>query len=100
MSLKHSSITRESGFSLVEIMVGMAIGLLTTLVIMQVFSAFEGQKRSTTGSADAQTSGGLLAAVAAERAEDVVGRFHAAGFSSAAVIGRMQGMTPVVNVSA
>jgi selenide,water dikinase len=50
--------------------------------------------------ADAQTSGGLLATVAAERADDVVARFHAAGFSSAAVIGRMQGMTPVVNVSA
>ena len=49
--------------------------------------------------ADAQTSGGLLAAVAPERAEEALARFHTAGFSSAAVIGRMQGGTPVVNVS-
>ena len=58
MSLKRST-TLQAGFSLVEIMVGMAIGLLTTLVIMQIFSAFEGQKRATTGSADAQTSGSI-----------------------------------------
>ena len=50
---------RQAGFGLVEIMVGLVIGLLTTLVIMQIFSAFEGQKRATTGSADAQTSGGV-----------------------------------------
>ncbi len=47
----------QAGFSLIEIMVALVIGLLTTLVIMQVFTVFEGQKRSTTGSADAQTSG-------------------------------------------
>lgn len=50
---------RQSGFSLVEIMVALVIGLLTTLVIMQVFSVFEEQKRATTGSADAQTSGSV-----------------------------------------
>lgn len=48
---------RESGFSLVELMVGLVIGLFATLVIMQVFSVFEGQKRSTSGTADAQTNG-------------------------------------------
>lgn len=49
----------QSGFTLVELMVGLVIGLLTTMVIMQVFSAFEGQKRSTTGTADAQTNGSI-----------------------------------------
>lgn len=49
----------QTGFSLVEIMVGLVIGLLATLVITQVFSVFEGQKRTTTGSADAQTNGGI-----------------------------------------
>ena len=49
----------QAGFSLVEIMVALVIGLLTTLVIMQVFTVFEGQKRSTMGSADAQTSGSV-----------------------------------------
>jgi type IV pilus assembly protein PilW len=47
----------QAGFTLVEIMVGLAIGMLTTLIILQVFSVFETQKRTTTGSADAQTSG-------------------------------------------
>jgi type IV pilus assembly protein PilW len=52
-------IPRHSGFSLIEILVGLLIGLLVTLVIMQVFSAFEGQKRATTGAADAQTNGSI-----------------------------------------
>lgn len=50
---------RQTGFSLVEILVGLVIGLLATLVIMQVFSVFEGQKRSTSGTADAQTNGSI-----------------------------------------
>ena len=49
----------QKGFSLVEIMVGLVIGLLATLVIMQVFSVFEGQKRTTMGTADAQTNGSI-----------------------------------------
>ena len=49
----------QQGFSLVELLVGLAIGLLATLVIMQVFSAFEGQKRTSTGTADAQTNGSV-----------------------------------------
>lgn len=49
----------NAGFSLIEILVGLVIGLLATLVIMQVFSVFEGQKRTTTGAADAQTNGSI-----------------------------------------
>lgn len=49
----------QSGFGLIEILVALVIGLLTTLVIMQVFTVFEGQKRSTMGSADAQTNGSI-----------------------------------------
>jgi type IV pilus assembly protein PilW len=49
----------QVGFSLVELMVGLVIGLITTLVIMQMFSAFEAQKRTTSGAADAQTSGSI-----------------------------------------
>ncbi|MFA5172300.1 MAG: prepilin-type N-terminal cleavage/methylation domain-containing protein [Sulfuriferula sp.] len=47
----------QRGFSLVELMVGMVIGLIATLVIAQVYSTFEGLKRTTTGGADAQTNG-------------------------------------------
>lgn len=50
---------RQAGFTLVEIMVGLAIGMLATLVIMQVLSVFEAQKRVTTGTADAQTNGSI-----------------------------------------
>lgn len=60
MSLRNKhSLSHQIGFSLVEILVGLVIGLLATLVIMQVFSVFEGQKRTTTGAADSQTNGGI-----------------------------------------
>lgn len=54
---KHSF--HQTGFTMVEIMVGLAIGMLATVVIMQVFSVFEAQKRTTTGTADAQTNGSI-----------------------------------------
>ncbi len=50
--------------------------------------------------ADAQTSGGLLASVAPECAADVLARFHAQGFASAAVVGRMRAGAPVITVTA
>lgn len=53
----QDSVRYQSGFTLVEIMVGMVVGLLVTLVIVQVMSVFEGQRRSSTGTADAQTNG-------------------------------------------
>ncbi len=49
----------NQGFSIVEIMVGLAIGLISMLIVIQVFTTFEGQKRTTTSGADAQTNGGL-----------------------------------------
>jgi type IV pilus assembly protein PilW len=49
----------QSGFTIVELMVGLVIGLIASLVIMQTFSSFEGNKRSTTGISDAQTSGSI-----------------------------------------
>jgi type IV pilus assembly protein PilW len=55
----RQSPRNQAGFSLIEILVGLAIGLLATLVIMQVFSVFEGQKRTTSGAADAQTNGSI-----------------------------------------
>lgn len=50
---------REAGLSLVEVMVAMVVGLITVLVVAQVFSAFEGDKRTTMGASDAQTGGAL-----------------------------------------
>ena len=52
--------TRQHGFSLIEIMVGVVIGMIAVLVIYQVFAAAEGIKRNTTSAGDAQQNG-LLA---------------------------------------
>ena len=49
MLFDKRTFNNQAGFSLVELMVGLVIGLMATLVIMQVFSTFEGQKRTTTG---------------------------------------------------
>lgn len=48
---------RTRGFTLVELMVSIVIGLLTTVVIAQVLLSAEGQKRTTTSGADAQING-------------------------------------------
>jgi type IV pilus assembly protein PilW len=65
-------VFNQSGFSLVEILVGLVIGLLATLVIMQVFAVFEGQKRSTSGTSDAQTNGSV-ALLNLQRAVQIAG---------------------------
>lgn len=49
----------DKGFGLVEIMVGLGIGMLAMVVVMQVFSQSEAQKRSTTSGADAQGNGAI-----------------------------------------
>jgi type IV pilus assembly protein PilW len=58
--------TRVSGFSLIELMVGIGIAMLGMLVMMQVSVVFEGRKRTTTSASDAQTTG-MSALFAIER---------------------------------
>jgi selenide,water dikinase len=47
---------------------------------------------------DPQTSGGLLVAVAAARAEEVLALFHARGYAEAAIIGELEAGNPAVRV--
>lgn len=47
------------GFTLIELMVGLVIGLLTVLVITQVMAMAEGKKRTTSMGNDAQVNGAL-----------------------------------------
>ncbi|MBI4998113.1 MAG: PilW family protein [Rhodocyclales bacterium] len=54
------------GFSIVELLVGMVIALLATIVIMQVLTNSEAGRRATGGLTDSQTSG-LLGLFAIER---------------------------------
>lgn len=49
----------QKGFSLIEVMVAMVIGMVSMVVIMQVFYVSEGRKRSTTGGADAQSNAAI-----------------------------------------
>lgn len=49
----------EWGFSLIELMVGMVVALIATIVIFQVFAVNESYKRATTGGSDALQSGGF-----------------------------------------
>ncbi len=50
---------RESGMSLVELMVGMAIGLIGITIITHLYLVNEKYKRSTTGSGTAQVNGAI-----------------------------------------
>lgn len=49
----------QLGVSLVELLVGILIGLVATLAISNLFSGFEARKRTIAGGADAQSSGVL-----------------------------------------
>ncbi len=60
MALINGSTSRHhAGFSLVEIMVGMVIGMFGLLIMMQVFSLAEEQKRTTTSGGDSQSTGAI-----------------------------------------
>lgn len=48
---------RERGFGLVEILVGVTIGLLALLIVYQVLALSQGYRRTTTAGGDAQSSG-------------------------------------------
>ncbi len=52
-----TSKMKQNGFSLVEIMIGMVISLISMVIILQIFTAFEGQKRTSTSGSDAQSIG-------------------------------------------
>lgn len=70
---------RSRGFSLVELMVGMTIGMLVVLAISMSLVAFEAQKRTTTDGSTAQENG-LIALVQLEQQIRSAG----AGFSNPA----------------
>lgn len=57
---------QQTGLSLIELMVGIVIGILAMLVILQMYQVFEGQKRTTTTGGDAQENG-LFALTILER---------------------------------
>jgi type IV pilus assembly protein PilW len=59
MNTSNGKITRQRGFSLVELMVAVVIGLIGTVVMFQVFAVSEAQKRGTASGGDAQQNGSV-----------------------------------------
>jgi type IV pilus assembly protein PilW len=55
----QSKGTRVRGFSMVELMVAMVIGLMGIIIIFQVFEVSESIKRTTTSGGDAQQNGAV-----------------------------------------
>lgn len=68
--------SRVRGFSLIELMVGLTIGFIAVVIVLQSLSVFESHKRTTTAGVDAQENG-LIAMMAIEA--DI--RKAAAGFN-------------------
>lgn len=52
-------LARSRGFTLVEIMVGLTIGLFGIIIMMQVFALAEQTKRTTSAGSDAQSNGAI-----------------------------------------
>ena len=55
----HPQRGTGGGFSLVEAMVGLLIGAIAVVAMLQIYTLSEGQKRTITGGVDAQTNGAI-----------------------------------------
>jgi type IV pilus assembly protein PilW len=77
----------EHGFSMVELLVAMLIGLIGMIIIFQVFEVSESIKRSTTSGGDAQQNG-VIALYSMERDFKNAGMgFNDTGFVGCNIIG-------------
>jgi len=59
MSMSLPRISHSRGLTLLEVMIGMAIGLIGIAIIAQVYLVNENYKRSTTGAGGAQVNGAI-----------------------------------------
>ncbi|MCH8178705.1 MAG: PilW family protein [Proteobacteria bacterium] len=61
MTTQHTpqGVRLARGFTLVELLVGMALALITTVIIAQVVVNSEGQRRTTSSGSDAQVNGSI-----------------------------------------
>lgn len=57
--MRSQTKAKVGGFSMVELMVAMAIGLIGVVIIFQVFQASEGIRRTTVSGGDAQQNGAI-----------------------------------------
>lgn len=59
MRAPHTPSSASRGFTLVELMVAMALGLITTLIVAQVLIASDSNRRTTIEGSDAQVNGSV-----------------------------------------
>jgi type IV pilus assembly protein PilW len=64
--MKNVKIAKVQGFTLIELMIGLALGLMATLAIFATVSSFESQRRTTASGVDMQQNG-LLALYSMEQ---------------------------------
>src|SRR5216117_2286849 len=84
----------ERGFSMVELLVAMLIGLIGMIIVFQVFQVSEGIKRTTTGGGDAQQNG-VIALYAMGRDLRSAGMgFSDTAFAGCNIVGYDQLRTP------
>ena len=96
----------QHGFTLIELMVGLVIGLVATIVIAQVLVRSESARRSTVSGSDAQVSGALalytlqrdvtMAGYGISSALAGLGCPVANSYNNAAVAGLIPTLAPVV----
>lgn len=96
----------EHGVTLVEVMVGMVVGLFAVMFISQVLLTSESQKRTATGGSDAQVNGALalytlqrdlqMAGYGIASSPNVIGCPLNARFNSATPTGFATTLAPVV----
>lgn len=59
MMAKRNPLSRSAGFSLIELMVGVIIAIIGSIVIFQVFAVSENYNRTSVAGSDAQQSGAM-----------------------------------------
>ena len=84
--------TRQRGMSLIEIMVGVLIGLIGCVLIFQVYGVAESRKRSVSSGSDMDISG-RLGLMTLERDIQLAGFGFGTGASSTAGVGGVLGCT-------
>ena len=96
----------QCGVTLIELMVGMLVGMLAVMLISQVLLVSESQKRTTTGGADAQVNGALalytmqrdlqMAGYGITSSPNIIGCPISARFNGATPTGFAANLVPVV----
>lgn len=109
MQSQHPSAIRQRpsrGFTLIELMIGMLIGLLASLAVAHVLHESEGQKRAAASGSDAQVNGALALATLRRSVQDagygftqvpgLIGCELKSSYAGSAVAGLAGALVPVL----